>query len=134
MGCNGTDVLERENYELRTRLQAQKAKSAEIIENKNDTIALLESKLQKVSQENDGTLRRSLEKSRSEQTILQSKYEGAKQRNRILDEEVEHYKSVNCQLEDDVADWKERASYWRSQYESDIVSMGGTKQRSFSLL
>merc|ERR1712146_655420 len=79
-------------------------------ENKNDTIALLESKLQKASQENDGTLRRSLEKSRSEQTILQSKYEGAKQRNRILDEEVEHYKSVNCQLEDDVADWKERAS------------------------
>ena len=42
------------------------------------------------------------------------------ERNRSLEDDVKHWKSVSCSLEGDLAQWKSRAVEWKSKYENDI--------------
>eukprot|EP00339_Tiarina_fusa_P008778 CAMPEP_0117018040 /NCGR_PEP_ID=MMETSP0472-20121206/13991_1 /TAXON_ID=693140 ORGANISM="Tiarina fusus, Strain LIS" /NCGR_SAMPLE_ID=MMETSP0472 /ASSEMBLY_ACC=CAM_ASM_000603 /LENGTH=879 /DNA_ID=CAMNT_0004722553 /DNA_START=187 /DNA_END=2826 /DNA_ORIENTATION=+ len=104
--------------------------SMSILLKKDDQISLLERELEKLkkSLEDRGMgdfdkANRELQAAKNEGQAMKSKYEGAQRRNLILEDEIDHWKSVNCNLEDELAEQKAQANNWRMKYE-DVVEPG----------
>eukprot|EP00934_Nitzschia_sp_Nitz4_P005278 Nitzschia sp. Nitz4//scaffold14_size191712//36133//38490//NITZ4_001703-RA/size191712-processed-gene-0.260-mRNA-1//1//CDS//3329536867//5268//frame0 len=61
---------------------------------------------------------RELEAVKAELEVLKSKNEASQRRNQLLEEDIDHWKSVNCNLEDELVEWKSQANNWRAKYEN----------------
>ena len=96
----------------------------------DDQVALMEKEIKRLKEELDGLesgevdkVKRELQAAKNEVQAMKSKYEGAQRRNLILEDEIDHWKSVNCNLEDELAEQKVQVAQWREKYESvvDVV-------------
>jgi hypothetical protein len=101
--------------------------SGSLLRKKDDQTSFLESELERLKKElqdrdlgDFDEIKRELQAAQNEGQAMKSKYEGAQRRNLILEDEIDHWKSVNCNLEDDLAEQKFQANNWRVKYE-DVV-------------
>ena len=126
----GGDSLHDENEKLQEMLKSEQSKAASTIKKKDDTIAYMKmemAKLKKALSERDvgsvGNLKKEMESLSSEADAVRSQFEGAQRRNMLLEEEIDHWKSLNCNLEDDLDSLKSEAAEWKAKYH--MIAMNG---------
>lgn len=119
--------LLQDNVNLQQCLDEEKEKAAAALKEKDDRIASLESELKmfSASGESNGVggtdaATRELEILKADLIVMRSKLEGAQRRNQLLEDDIDHWKSVNCNLEDELAEWKAQVANWRAKHE-DVV-------------
>ncbi|KAL3925546.1 MAG: hypothetical protein SGILL_000341, partial [Bacillariaceae sp.] len=61
---------------------------------------------------------------KAEAQVMKSKWEGAQRRNRILEDDIEHWKSLNCSLEDDLREMKAEVAIWKARYDNAAPDEG----------
>ena len=59
---------------------------------------------------------KSLETSDDEVQVMKARWEGAQRRNLILEEDIEHWKNVNCSLEEELDETKAQGAMWKAKY------------------
>ena len=96
-------------------------------EKKDDTIAFMEIEIMRLKKELDSKdlgdysrVKRDLEASKAEAQVMKSKHDGAQRRNRILEDDIHHWKSVNIDLEEEMLEWKAQVASWKSKYEGVV--------------
>lgn len=52
---------------------------------------------------------------KEEARLMKTKWEGAQRRNMILEEDIHHWKSVNCTLEEELDEMKAQAAMWKAK-------------------
>lgn len=121
-----------DNAELQRRFDEETDQLNTALKVKDDRIASLEEQLKNVNSSGnvtgsggDKVLLTEIESLKADLLVMRSKWEGAQRRNQLLEEDVDHWKSVNCSLEDELADWKSQVANWRSKYEDMRDAEGG---------
>jgi hypothetical protein len=94
---------------------------------KDDTIAFMEMELNRLKNKveskdlgNPFRVKWDLDASKAAAQVMKSRYDGAQQQNPILDDDIHHWKSVNIDLEEELADWKSQATNWMPKYENVV--------------
>jgi FtsZ-binding cell division protein ZapB len=126
-GDEATASLMKENDELQEQLRTEQTKSSSILHKKDDTIAFMEMELNRLKNKvvskdlgDPSRVKRDLDASKAEAQVMKSRYDGAQRRNRILEDDIHHWKSVNIDLEEELADWKSQVTNWKSKYEKVV--------------
>jgi chromosome segregation ATPase len=118
-----------ENGELQRRLGQEMEEASLAIQQKDKVLALLqEQNCEHVGSSNGGGtgLTAEMEALKADLLVLQSKLEGSLRRNQLLEDDIDHWKSVNCRLEDDLTELKSQVGHWRSkcqELEGDVSSV-----------
>lgn len=110
-----------ENVELQRRLDHEMDKASASLKEKDKLISSLQgnstlgqngssSKLLGNSNDSEESLTADL-------LVLQSKLDGSTRRNQQLEDDIDHWKSINCGLEDELTNLKSQVAHWRSKYE-----------------
>ena len=128
-GGEGYSESAADNEKRIEQLEMDKVKVTSALKKKDDDLAHMEKEIRKLKDAlnsqgggDDYELKRDLETFKSEAAVLKSRYEGAQRQNRMLEDDIEHWKSVNFTLEDELAEWKARAARYREKAEG---SRGG---------
>jgi hypothetical protein len=115
----------------RKKLQEEKHQLSATLEKKDETIAYMQLELNRLkkglvaSGSGDfASLAREVDARKAEAQVATSKYQGAQKRNVLLEDEIDHWKSLNCNLEDDVQAVKAEASEWKAKYEQMLQQAG----------
>jgi chromosome segregation ATPase len=121
-----------DNAELQRRFDEETDQLNSALKLKDDRIASLEEQLKHIrfsgnlnGADGDRALLTEIESLKADLLVMRSKWESAQRRNQLLEEDVDHWKSVNCSLEDELADWKSQVANWRAKYEDMIDAEGG---------
>ena len=103
---------------------SQNGKSSPSDGEKDETISALNEEISRLKQDLDavktgeyGHLRREIEAKTSEAQVMKSQFEGAQRRYMVLEEDIDHWKGLNCTLEDEVQAYKTEANEWKQKYE-----------------
>lgn len=64
------------------------------------------------------------EAAKEEVRTMQTKWDGAQRRNLILEEDIDHWKSVNCTLEEELDETKAQAAMWKAKYLAAACAAG----------
>lgn len=124
--------LMEDNAELQRRFDEETDQLNTALKIKDDLIASLDEQLKNIGSSvnangssGDKVLLTEIESLKADLLVMRSKWEGAQRRNQLLEDDVDHWKSVNCNLEDELADWKTQVAEWRSKYEDMLDAEGG---------
>lgn len=116
--------LLQDNVDLQQKLDEEKDSASAAMTKKDEKIASLEEELERCGNagETNGmgdkdALLREIDTLKGDFLVMKSKLEGSQRRNQLLEEDIDHWKSVNCNLEDEVADLKSQLVTWRARYE-----------------
>jgi hypothetical protein len=109
------------------KLRREKEAANHLMKTKDEEIESLKRLLKGRESGNMSELRNNLDTAKVETDLMKSKLEGAQRRNQILEEDIDHWKSVNCNLEDELAEMKAQAAMWKAKYEAESAafSSGG---------
>ncbi len=125
-----TSLLEK-NADLQRRFDEKTDQLSEALKKKDDRISSLEEKLKNVigpsdmnGSSGDNVLMTEIESLKVDLLVARNNLEGAQRRNQLLEDDIDHWKSVNCKLEDELAEWKTQVANWRSKYE-DAIDLEG---------
>jgi len=125
----GVGKLIQDNEDLQRRLDEEVQRTSAALKQKDELIASLKQQMNQSNGYNGGSSSRrnedliaEIELLKSDLMVTKSKLEGAQRRNQLLEDDIDHWKSVNCNLEDELAEAKSQMVSWRVKYEDAAAS------------